>query len=53
VKAGAYLFVRIAKYYLGENVKDKGWYFKNTHKKILTEICRATLKGGEHLAHLA
>jgi len=38
---------------LDENVKDKGWYFKNTNKKILTELCRATLKGGELLAPLA
>jgi hypothetical protein len=38
---------------LSEKVKDKGWYFKNTNKEILAGICRATLKGGEHLAHLA
>jgi len=35
VKAGAYLFELLAKYYLGEKVKDKVWYCKTRIKKFL------------------
>jgi hypothetical protein len=44
VKAGAYLFVLLAKFYLGEKVKDKGWYCKTQIKKFLQNFVGQPLR---------